>query len=79
MNVSWFLLCAEVIYEENFSHKEDKDGTKIKQPTYSKTIKSFRVERTWSQEQLAQIARVSTRTIQRIESGEPASFETLEL
>lgn len=40
-------------------------------------IKELRTARAWSQEQLAQIAGINVRTIQRIENGEPASFETL--
>lgn len=40
-------------------------------------IKDLRTARAWSQEQLAQVAGINVRTIQRIETGEPASFETL--
>ena len=40
-------------------------------------IKKLRLERHWSQEQLAEISGLSTRTIQRIESGQNADFETL--
>lgn len=40
-------------------------------------IKDLRTARAWSQEQLAQVASINVRTIQRIENGEPASFETL--
>lgn len=40
-------------------------------------IKELRVAKGWSQEQLATIAGLSTRTIQRIENGEQASLDTL--
>ncbi|WJY17354.1 helix-turn-helix domain-containing protein [Pectobacteriaceae bacterium CE90] len=40
-------------------------------------IKSLRLSRAWSQEQLAELASLSVRTIQRIENGEQASLETL--
>ena len=44
---------------------------------YGPYIKELRTARAWSQEQLAQVSDLSVRTIQRIENGEPASFETL--
>ncbi|WP_369308680.1 helix-turn-helix domain-containing protein [Providencia rettgeri] len=40
-------------------------------------IKQLRLERAWSQEQLAQLSSLSTRTIQRIENNEIPSLETL--
>ena len=40
-------------------------------------IKKLRLERHWSQEQLAEMSGLSARTIQRIESGQNADFETL--
>ncbi len=40
-------------------------------------IKELRLAKAWSQEQLAQLASVSVRTVQRIENGEQASLETL--
>ncbi|USX15677.1 helix-turn-helix domain-containing protein [Oxalobacteraceae bacterium OTU3CAMAD1] len=42
----------------------------------AKTIKRLRTERAWSQEQLAEIADVSLRTIQRAEADGSASRET---
>jgi transcriptional regulator with XRE-family HTH domain len=39
-------------------------------------IKGWRERRHWSQEQLAEIAKVNTRTIQRVERGEGASADT---
>lgn len=39
-------------------------------------VKASREMRQWSQEQLAEIANVSTRTIQRVEEGQPSSFDT---
>ena len=40
-------------------------------------IQKLRLQRGWSQEQLATISGLSTRTIQRIERGQAASLETL--
>lgn len=40
-------------------------------------IKRWREERHWSQEHLAEVAGIGLRTIQRIETGEAASRETL--
>lgn len=40
-------------------------------------VKKLRDKRDWSQEQLAIMAGLSTRTIQRIESGNKASLESL--
>jgi transcriptional regulator with XRE-family HTH domain len=40
-------------------------------------IQKLRLQRGWSQEQLAELSGLSTRTIQRLERGQPASVETL--
>lgn len=40
-------------------------------------LKRWREERQWSQEHLAELAGVGARTVQRIESGEKASRETM--
>lgn len=40
-------------------------------------IKRWREERRWSQEHLADLAGLGLRTVQRIETGEPASHESL--
>jgi transcriptional regulator with XRE-family HTH domain len=40
-------------------------------------IQKFRLQRGWSQEQLADMSGVSVRTIQRLEQGKPAAIETL--
>lgn len=40
-------------------------------------IRKLRLQRGWSQEQLAELTGLSTRTIQRIERGKPCSLETL--
>ena len=40
-------------------------------------IKKMRLERHWSQDQLAELSGLSIRTIQRIENGENAGLETL--
>ena len=42
----------------------------------SNLTRSLRLEQGWSQEQLAEIAGVSTRTVQRLENGEACSLET---
>ncbi|MDT3680533.1 MAG: helix-turn-helix transcriptional regulator [Burkholderiaceae bacterium] len=39
-------------------------------------IKLLRESRCWSQEQLADIAKLSSRTVQRVEDGQPSSFDT---
>lgn len=41
------------------------------------TVRKLRLQRAWSQEQLAQLSGLSVRTIQRIEKGEKAGLETL--
>lgn len=41
------------------------------------TIQSRRLEKGWSQEQLAQLSGLSTRTVQRIESGQKPGLESL--
>ena len=40
-------------------------------------VKPLRIQRNWSQEQLAQMSGLSVRTIQRIEKGENIGLETL--
>ena len=40
-------------------------------------VRKLRMERGWSQEQLAQLSGLNIRTIQRIESGNKAGLETL--
>lgn len=40
-------------------------------------IKRLRLERHWSQDQLAEMSGLSIRTIQRIENGENAGFESM--
>jgi transcriptional regulator with XRE-family HTH domain len=40
-------------------------------------VQKLRLQRGWSQEQLAEISGLSVRTIQRVERGQPASLETL--
>ncbi|SEE61427.1 2TM domain-containing protein [Tenacibaculum sp. MAR_2010_89] len=42
-----------------------------------KDIKKMRLERHWSQDQLAEMSGLSKRTIQRIESGENAGLESI--
>jgi len=45
----------------------------------SSRIKLERQKRSWTQEQLAERAKLSTRTVQRIECGAEASLETVRL
>ena len=40
-------------------------------------MKSLRMDRNWSQEQLAQLSGLNVRTIQRVEKGESVGIETL--
>jgi transcriptional regulator with XRE-family HTH domain len=42
-----------------------------------RALKEMRLQRHWSQEQLAEMSGLSIRTIQRIENGENAGFESL--
>lgn len=49
----------------------DSDRTNLRD------IKKLRLERHWSQEQLAEMSGLSVRTIQRIENGENAGLESL--
>jgi transcriptional regulator with XRE-family HTH domain len=49
----------------------------MKKTAYSEKIRLLRKARAWSQEQLASVASISSRTLQRIEKGESASPETL--
>lgn len=39
-------------------------------------VRAFRESRQWSQDQLAEISRLNVRTIQQVEKGEVASFDT---
>ncbi|PLL91167.1 DNA-binding protein, partial [Klebsiella michiganensis] len=41
----------------------------------SNQVKQLRLQRAWSQEQLAELAGVSVRTIQRIENGDRPGLE----
>ncbi|ARJ66389.1 hypothetical protein WV31_12300 [Magnetospirillum sp. ME-1] len=43
----------------------------------AETIRELRLQRAWSQEQLAEIAGISARTVQRLEQGQVAALETL--
>ena len=40
-------------------------------------VQKLRLQRGWSQEQLAELCALSVRTIQRIERGQTASLKTL--
>lgn len=40
-------------------------------------IQKLRLQRGWSQEQLAELSGLSVRTVQRLEHGQPASIESL--
>jgi len=41
------------------------------------SVRKLRLEKSWSQEQLAEICNLSVRTIQRIERGQKPSLESL--
>lgn len=43
---------------------------------FGAVIKTFRESRRWTQQQLAEIAGISSRTLQRVERGQPADFDT---
>lgn len=40
-------------------------------------VQKLRLQRGWSQQQLADLSGLSVRTVQRIENGQPASIETM--
>lgn len=42
----------------------------------AEAVKTRRLDRAWTQEQLAEIAGIAVRTVQRVEQGHPASLET---
>lgn len=44
---------------------------------HTNKVRELRLARAWSQEHLAEISGLSTRTVQRIENGEQPSLETL--
>ncbi|WP_185890131.1 helix-turn-helix transcriptional regulator [Pectobacterium polaris] len=44
-------------------------------PTSTNKLKALRLERAWSQEQLAELPGLSTRIVQRIENVERSSLE----
>lgn len=47
------------------------------EPFDGSRLKALRLERAWSQEQLAAVSGLSARTVQRLEQGGKASLETL--
>jgi transcriptional regulator with XRE-family HTH domain len=53
------------------------DANMAKNVGRAKLVKKERIERAWSQGHLAIVARVSLRTIQRLEKDGATSFETL--
>jgi transcriptional regulator with XRE-family HTH domain len=53
------------------------EGSFLERAMQTYRIRQLRLEKGWSQEQLASIAGLSTRTVQRLENGEQASLETL--
>lgn len=54
-----------------------EDHTSIEARDFDMIVKKLRHKKNWSQEQLAEVAGLSVRTIQRIESGGKASLESL--
>ncbi|HCD3190865.1 TPA: helix-turn-helix transcriptional regulator, partial [Klebsiella oxytoca] len=45
--------------------------------TVAEKVKVYRLKKAWSQEQLAEIASISVRTVQRTEKGQKPGLETL--
>lgn len=45
--------------------------------TFAEKVKTYRLRNAWSQEQLAEVASISVRTVQRTEKGQKPSLETL--
>jgi len=54
-----------------------EDHTSVEARDFDMIVKKLRHKKNWSQEQLAEVAGLSVRTIQRIESGGKASLESL--
>lgn len=54
-----------------------EDHSSIEARDFDMIVKKLRHKKNWSQEQLAEVAGLSVRTIQRIESGGKASLESL--
>lgn len=48
------------------------------QSRFGKKVRDFRVDRGWSQEQLAEIAGIATRTVQRVEKDQTRDGDTLQ-
>lgn len=45
--------------------------------TVAEKVKALRLKKAWSQEQLAEVASLSVRTVQRTEKGQKPGLETL--
>lgn len=45
--------------------------------TVAEKVKTYRLRKAWSQEQLAEVTSLSVRTVQRTEKGQKPSLETL--
>jgi transcriptional regulator with XRE-family HTH domain len=56
---------------------DDRVSFVFKKEVSNMLVQKLRLQRGWSQEQLAELSGLSVRTIQRIERGLPASNETL--
>lgn len=56
--------------------EQTKSPRMLTLPELSMLVKVFREIRQWSQEQLAAISGLSTRTVQRVEEGQPSSLDT---
>jgi transcriptional regulator with XRE-family HTH domain len=52
-------------------------GDAQEQQMMGEKLRKMREAKSWSQAHLAQAARVNVRTVQRIEAGDPCSFETM--
>lgn len=57
-------------------HSKPKDG--VMHSIVGQNIKNIRSLRSWTQEQLADAAEVTSRTVQRAEAGEPVAAESLQ-
>lgn len=63
--------------ELTMNNLKDTQNNRPLEPTeLAVLIKVFREMRQWSQEQLAEISGINTRTVQRVEQGVPASLDT---
>lgn len=76
---SYTLFCDGVLITYKAHKMIDKKFIEIRDLTLdelARLIVSFREQRGWTQETLAEFARISMRTVQRVEKGRPSDLDT---